>query len=121
MASVEGQLLSTDYTVGGGEVDVFNISPTQKSVFQIFFDMSNMQSGDIVVLQVQAKARAADALQTVLYMPVDFDDGEVSDAPLQITVPMIIEADEPIVLTFEQTAGAVRNWPWRLADIPVKE
>ena len=76
-----------------------------------------MLAGDIINLRMSMQAIDADNITVVSQGIISFTD--VENDPLITSFPVVVEKGQSIKLTFEQTAGTVRDWNWRLADVPV--
>tara|TARA_Y100000310_G_C20700807_1_gene829690 strand:+ start:3151 stop:3504 length:354 start_codon:yes stop_codon:yes gene_type:complete len=115
--STEGTLLNTDYTVGGGEVTVADITVTAKSTLDLYFNAANMLSGDVINIRILVPSTLADTPTAAVNEEFQFTD--VENDPMIRSFPNVLEPGQHYQLMFEQTAGTARDFNWRVADVPI--
>lgn len=116
--SIQGTLLNSAYTVGGGEVDIVNtpIAPA-KATYTYYVNAENMVLGDVINIRQYIQAIDADTPQVISQGIINFSD--VENEPMITSFPVVVEKDQAVKVSFEQTSGTVKDWNWRIADVPV--
>ena len=105
----------------GTPVDLYFVPALEKkSTLTFYIDLSNMESGDVIDLQASIQITTGGAEQAVINGSVDFDTLAPNDL-VASSIPIVVEAGQSYRLTLNQTAGAAKEFPWRIADVPIPD
>jgi hypothetical protein len=83
-------------------------------VFSFHVDLSNMASGDSIVLRIYQKILTGDTPMVAYFQP--FNDAQPVDGLIAVSVPIANELQELDCLRFTltQTAGTPKSFKWKV-------
>lgn len=92
--------LDTEHTLTGAE--------SGDGILQVFIDANAMVTGDVTIIRIKEKARAADTQRVVYRATLN----GVQSEPLWASPALIVMHDWDVSL--EQTDGTGRAYPWSI-------